>query len=104
MLKQFIEQKISIAKVYYCPHHEEGKLPEYTFLCNDRKPSPGMLLKAKDEFNLDLSSSILIGDKESDIEAAQKAGVRHKVFFNKFKSARADYNVTKLEEAYELIL
>jgi D-glycero-D-manno-heptose 1,7-bisphosphate phosphatase len=57
---------------YYCPHH-----PEYgenrTCLC--RKPLPGMIFRACEEFSIDLSLSYLVGDKISDVVAAQSAGV-----------------------------
>ncbi len=70
MVKKFEEQGISIAKVYFCPHH-----PDFTGECECRKPNPGMILQAAKEFKLDLSKSILIGDKMSDIEAGERAGV-----------------------------
>ena len=68
MLDELKKEDIDIAKVYHCNHSpEEG--------CECRKPSPGMLLKAKDEFNIDMKNSIMIGDKESDMEAGRRAGV-----------------------------
>jgi len=70
MVDQFRLKGIEIAKVYFCPHH-----PDITGECSCRKPNPGMVLKAKAEFNLDLASSILIGDKESDIRAGLNAQV-----------------------------
>jgi len=70
MLKQFSDKGILISKVYYCPHH-----PEFTGTCHCRKPNPGMIFQAQKEFNLDLSNSILVGDKESDIQAGLNAKV-----------------------------
>jgi D-glycero-D-manno-heptose 1,7-bisphosphate phosphatase len=70
MIDQFRLKGIQITKVYFCPHH-----PEITGECSCRKPNPGMLMKAKSEYNLDLASSILIGDKESDIRAGLNAHV-----------------------------
>jgi len=75
MLEQFHRQEIEINGVYYCPHHFEGEVLKYRKKCHCRKPEPGMILKARDELNLDLSSSVLVGDKEADIEAALNAGV-----------------------------
>jgi len=72
MLKEFSKRGIEITKVYYCPHH-----PDFTGECNCRKPKPGMILRAKEEFNVDLTNSILIGDKNSDIEAGIKAGIKY---------------------------
>lgn len=70
MVQQFNHEGITITKVYYCPHH-----PEIDGNCECRKPEPGMLLQAIKEFDLDIKTCILIGDKESDIEAGRRAGI-----------------------------
>ena len=59
----------------YCPHHPSGK-GRYAFPCNCRKPLPGMLRDAAQRLDIDLSSSIMIGDKLVDMEAAIAAGCR----------------------------
>jgi D-glycero-D-manno-heptose 1,7-bisphosphate phosphatase len=58
---------------YYCPHH-----PEFgdNRSCDCRKPAPGLLQKAKKDFDINLSDSYLVGDKITDIEAAEKSGVQ----------------------------
>lgn len=70
MINEFSHNGIQISKVYYCPHH-----PELSGPCSCRKPNPGMMFEASEEFNLDLSQSILIGDKISDIIAGKNAGL-----------------------------
>ena len=75
MTQQFAEQQIRIARVYYCPYHPIHGVGEYKCDSPDRKPNPGMLFRARADFNLDLMSSILVGDKLSDIYAAKAAGV-----------------------------
>lgn len=64
--------------IYYCPHHPhrgyEGEIPELKIDCDCRKPKPGMLLKAAKDFNIDLSSSWMVGDGVNDIKAGQAAG------------------------------
>lgn len=72
MVAQFEKEGIKIAQVYHCPHH-----PDFTGECVCRKPHPGMILTAQKDFNIDLSRSILVGDKNSDIEAGINAGVAH---------------------------
>ena len=66
--------------IYYCPHHPhkgyEGEVSELKIDCDCRKPKPGMLLKAAEEFNIDLSQSWMIGDGENDIKAGEAAGCR----------------------------
>jgi D-glycero-D-manno-heptose 1,7-bisphosphate phosphatase len=70
MINKFREKGICITKVYHCPHH-----PDYTGKCNCRKPEPGMILQAIDEFNINPEKSVLIGDKKSDILAGNNAGI-----------------------------
>lgn len=64
--------------IYYCPHHPhkgyEGERPEYKIECECRKPKPGMLLKAAEDFNIDLSQFWMVGDGENDILAGIAAG------------------------------
>ena len=66
--------------IYYCPHHPDkgfpGEIPELKIDCDCRKPKPGMLLKAAEDFNIDLSQSWMIGDDERDMEAGKAAGCR----------------------------
>ena len=64
--------------IYYCPHHPHkgyaGEISELKIDCDCRKPKAGMLLKAAEEFNIDLESSWMIGDGENDIKAGKAAG------------------------------
>lgn len=55
---------------YFCPHH-----PDYTGECDCRKPKPGMFFRAAKDWNIDLSKSIMYGDKESDKQATERAGI-----------------------------
>lgn len=73
--------------VYFCPHHPDkgfdGEIPELKINCNCRKPKPGLLLKAAEDFNIDLSLSWMIGDSENDIKAGIAAGCRTALIGNK---------------------
>lgn len=71
MIAELFRNGIVISKVYHCPH-----FPDITGECLCRKPNPGMLLQAQKEFGIDLQNSILIGDKQSDFDAAVNAGIR----------------------------
>ena len=66
--------------LYFCPHHPDkgfdGERPEYKCICDCRKPKPGLLFKAAEDFNIDLSQSIMIGDAESDMIAGAAAGCK----------------------------
>jgi D-glycero-D-manno-heptose 1,7-bisphosphate phosphatase len=66
---------VDVKAVYHCPHHPQAAVDRYRMACECRKPAPGMLLTAARDFALDLSCSVMIGDKRSDIEAGRAAGV-----------------------------
>jgi len=70
------KQGAFIDMIYYCPHHIEGIIEEYSKECYCRKPNPGMIEQAVHEFGIDLKNSFVIGDKISDIEAGQRAGCK----------------------------
>ena len=62
--------------IRYCPHHPEAKRPAYRKACSCRKPEAGMILDLAKSWSVDLTQSFLIGDKESDLEAASLAHMR----------------------------
>lgn len=65
----------SVDGFYYCPHHPQGNIQEYSINCHCRKPENGMILQAAEDFNLNLEASYLIGDAERDILAGKKSGL-----------------------------
>jgi D-glycero-D-manno-heptose 1,7-bisphosphate phosphatase len=65
-----------IDAIYYCPHHPNADLLDYRLDCNCRKPKPGMLLQAAEEFQIDLQRSFMIGDRITDIVAGHEAGCK----------------------------
>jgi D-glycero-D-manno-heptose 1,7-bisphosphate phosphatase len=75
MCATFRERGAPIAKVYFCPFHPEHGVGEYKRESSFRKPGPGMILQARTEFDIDLKRSVLVGDRETDIEAGVAAGV-----------------------------
>jgi D-glycero-D-manno-heptose 1,7-bisphosphate phosphatase len=79
MTQKFAEEQIQIARVYYCPYHPTHGLGKYKRDSHDRKPNPGMLLRAQIDFHLDLAKGVLIGNKLSDMQAAKAAGVGTKI-------------------------
>ncbi|MBE5924460.1 MAG: D-glycero-beta-D-manno-heptose 1,7-bisphosphate 7-phosphatase [Lachnospiraceae bacterium] len=87
------EQGAYIDAIYYCPHHPdkgfEGEIPELKFDCDCRKPKPGMLFKAAEDFNIDLSQSYMVGDSENDIKAGEAAGCKTVLVKSGLKDLRA---------------
>jgi D-glycero-D-manno-heptose 1,7-bisphosphate phosphatase len=99
MIKEFKNQGITVNYVYYCPHH-----PEINGKCECRKPQPGMLLQAKKDFDVNLPNSIIIGDKERDIEAALNAGINETYLFDENGSvteSKATKIIQKLDDIWK---
>lgn len=75
VLAQFDAKNAGIDGYYFCPFHPEAALDDYKRDSFDRKPNPGMLLKAVNDFGLSLHSSVFIGDNFSDMVAGARASV-----------------------------
>lgn len=81
MLRQLAADGGRIDGIYFAPHHEDAVEDRYRVADHpDRKPNPGMLLRALADFGVAPEDAVMIGDKPSDMEAARRAGV-HGVFF-----------------------
>lgn len=99
MTEEFSKNGIEVKKVYHCPHH-----PEFSGECSCRKPLPGMLLQAQKEYDINMKNSVLIGDKERDIEAGLKAGLDETYLFNEsndIKYSKATKIVSKLDDIWK---
>ena len=87
-----------IDDIYYCPHHPdkgfEGEIPELKIECDCRKPKTGMLEKAAREHNIDLSSSVMIGDSTLDIKMAENAGMQSVLLKTGQKGEDGKYDVS----------
>lgn len=79
MKEQFIAEKVIITDVFFCPHHPNKGLAPYKVECECRKPRPGMIFEAAKKHNIDLKQSVFIGDKVSDIKAAENAGIDNRI-------------------------
>ena len=69
-----------ITDIAFCPHHPDAVHNELRAPCENRKPAPGMLLSLSEKWNLDLSASVMIGDRKSDVEAGKAAGCHAYLF------------------------
>ncbi len=76
MRERFDAEGAPITELFYCPYHPQHGIGRYKMDSFDRKPNPGMLLRAAVKHGIDLGRSIMIGDRDSDMQAARKAGVR----------------------------
>ena len=69
-----LKQNAFIDDVYYCLHHPDAVNEAYRIICECRKPKPGLLFQAAQDHEIDLSRSYMIGDRITDIVAAEAAG------------------------------
>ncbi len=91
------KEEIAVDAFYMCPHDDEDNCP-----C--RKPRPGMLLQAAQEWDIDLQASFMIGDTWKDTEAARGAGCRAILLDAPYnQEAAADFRVRSLSEAVRII-
>lgn len=100
------KKKCYIDGVYHCPYHPKEAVGNYLMDSFDRKPNPGMLLKAKKDFNLDMKKSIFIGDKLTDMEAGINAQVKTNILFNcnyKIKISKISCNFFQIKCLKEAI-
>ncbi|MEO3944617.1 HAD family hydrolase [Gorillibacterium sp. CAU 1737] len=95
MTSLLAEQGATLEDIAYCPHRPKSG-------CSCRKPSPGMLLHLAGEHGIDLSRSIMVGDRETDMEAGKAAGCRT-VRIGPFDPL-ADHSAPSLAEAVPWIL
>lgn len=76
MTGEFTREGAPLDGYYFCPHHPEYAIDRYRMDCPDRKPRPGMILRAARDHRIDLARSVLIGDRCSDLQAGSAAGIR----------------------------
>ena len=99
MLAKFKKENINILDIFHCPHG-----PGYT--CDCRKPKPGMFLKAKAKHNTDMEKSWMIGDKEIDILAANRAGINNTILLKcsyKIDKSKANFLLDSIQQAKQII-
>ena len=88
--KFLMKSKTSIDKFYFCPHRPDEN-------CDCRKPKPGLILQAINEFSIDVSKSWMVGDSKTDIQAGEKAGCKT-IFLKKNDSFTNILKIIELEE------
>ena len=82
LIKDLASNGIKILDYVFCPHHPDGIIKKYSINCDCRKPNPGMILSSAQKHKISLKTSILIGDKLSDIQAAKNAGLNNYFLVN----------------------
>ena len=101
MLVQFNNNDVDILDVFFCPHGAKST-------CKCRKPQPGMLLEARDKYGINMKDSWVIGDKETDIDAAGSAGVDNTILVKSGHSVdeistKAKFILESIRESIQII-
>ena len=111
MVNEFAKHKVTISKVYFCPHHPTKGVNDFVMSCKCRKPEPGMINQAKEEYAITLMESIFIGDKISDMQAAYNAGIKSRIlvdsrYTNESPSEHIEgvIRINELKQAIEFIV
>jgi len=109
-LKLDLESRgLGLTDFFYCHHHPDGIVPEFSGPCECRKPSPYFLRQAQSSHHLDMATSWMVGDRETDIQCGKAAGVQT-VFIegdagsDQKNSINADFSAKTLEDAVSIIL
>lgn len=104
MMEELKKNGVEITACYFCPHHLEKGVGKYRVECECRKPNPGMLLKGINEYQVDIKNSYMVGDRQSDLEAGIRAGVKPilvKTGYGKNQIPNLDERVQTFENLYE---
>ena len=102
LINDLKSENIEIDGIYHCPHHPNGKVKEYSTKCKCRKPEAGMIIKAIKDHNIDIEQSVLVGDKESDMEAAIKAGINQRYYITSTEKEIFDKKALKAKNLYSV--
>lgn len=103
MKARFVERGGQLDAIYFCPYHPEHGIGKYRRESDCRKPAPGMLLQAAHDLDIDLASSIFVGDKPSDMAAGQAAGVGILLLLGaEERDVIVPYTVTRIRQLQEV--
>jgi len=97
MVEELKKRGITISSVYHCPHGPDDG-------CKCRKPRAGMLKAAQKQFHVQMKSSWMIGDKESDMLAGKSAGIPQRLLVSQEKSTSATHHIESVDKVLEVIV
>jgi D-glycero-D-manno-heptose 1,7-bisphosphate phosphatase len=102
MRRELRAQGVELDAVYFCPFHPEHGVGEYKREHEDRKPGTGMLRRGAREFDIELSESVMVGDRRSDIAAANSAGLRQAFLISGTEAAGCSGEYVAIESLAEV--
>ena len=104
----FIKNNINFSEYYYCYHHPDGIVPEYSVECECRKPGNYFVIKAIQEYGIERKDSWFVGDRDKDVQCGIRSGLRtiriQSNYYDYKNKTDADFVVSDLEKAAEIIL
>lgn len=108
MHKIFVQNNINFTDYYYCYHHPQGIVKEYSVVCECRKPGNYFLKQANLQYSLNMANSWMIGDRDGDVYCGQSLGLKTIMIVSgesneKAGKSRPDYKANNLKEAVEVI-
>ncbi|MDE7323998.1 MAG: HAD family hydrolase [Lachnospiraceae bacterium] len=96
-MNRYLMQETGVDAVYYCPHHEKGVVRKYACQCQCRKPAAGMIWQACRDFDIDMAdigNSYMVGDRASDIQLGQNAGLTTVLLESGYGTQRLEQQIT----------
>ncbi|MFH1146436.1 MAG: HAD family hydrolase [Pseudomonadota bacterium] len=91
MVRTLNENGAHLDGIYYCPHHKDAIVPEYKVICNCRKPKTGLLSKAAQELDIEISRSYIVGDRFVDVELARNASAKAILVLSGYGKGELEY-------------
>ncbi len=103
MISQLQAAGTRVDAIYYCAHHPSIGDAPYRFDCDCRKPKPGLIIRAARDFDIDLKSSWVIGDRYSDVQLAHNAGVKSALVMSGYGRGEWEHQRQQWEHQPDLI-
>jgi D-glycero-D-manno-heptose 1,7-bisphosphate phosphatase len=91
-MKDLLQKKGAVIdEIYFCPHYEEGVVPEFSIACACRKPRTGLIEMARENFDIDMANSYVVGDSFSDIDMAHRSNLKGVLVTTGYGLGEIDY-------------
>jgi D-glycero-D-manno-heptose 1,7-bisphosphate phosphatase len=104
LLRQELERGgARLDAIYYCPHHPSVGVPPYRLDCDCRKPKPGLIERARRDFDLDLTESWMVGDRYGDVELARNAGLHSAFVLSGYGRGEWEYQRAAWQQQPDLV-
>lgn len=92
-MNRYLQEQTGVDAIYYCPHHPMGIVEQYRKVCGCRKPGTDLVKRAEKEFDIDMEHSYMVGDRASDIQTGQNAGIRTILLESGYGTAKLEAKV-----------